>query len=1054
MAQTKTVHGVELPASAFLYVPDKADPSTWKLPVKDANGEPNLGRVAAAAAALSPKGFRGQPVDIPADERGAVKRKLVALYKRLGRAKTEIPAHLLESKSAEDDATTPPCPDDTDACPLTGTSLEGRIQSIKEVEYKGTRGLAIDAVMNSLGRDSFGDWALLTAELKASTEKYFSDYPVAMVQHGKPYRSLDGAAVLAPVRHIMGFTLDHAYEDDGIHIHDFVPEPDAAAPDRLQAAYLEIKNGEFDGVSVGGFFYRDTGLHQPPGLIIDWDLLEHSYCRHCVDADATIASVTELKAQSDAEAATIWQTMSEATIPLELAAAYQELKARVETPAEAAPADETIPQTATEAQTGTEADTGTGFATVTPETPAPEPSGAATPPLPSADESLYGGAAGGDKSSALLAEALATRPPEPPAAPTDSPAESHTPPAEAKATDLAAEPGALSGMDLYRTNHALPRLEPRQSGGATPPPAGGHITVQGLSVSPARPASGLPAAPARAAPSVTTGRIQSDPSLATGVSNPVPVPVPVPIPSVSPLIPKQPVSSAPTPEHKSNPNPIPTSKEAVDPSPAISGGNMNDNVQPSGQSATESNDLLQQLLSRVESMEAEKKALELEALNKQRDEEARKTAEDRARQVAEQAAQAEAEQKAKTEKYFNEALARYQIKPVGAQFALPLNAGSHGSGSGNRPRFTMAGPVQEEKARTDGHGNEMPINMIDWIFEVKSGQRKAQWLSWTDKFGPEAKAVTMGVPGAQTNSPAGSAGGFALPVQYLEEIVPLLIDQFSIRSLISTYPANAILLEVPRMASQAVRAVVTAEGDTKPKRQFGTDMLSIRLYTIPQIVDVTNQLLNFSRETAEQIVREQMADAIRLAEFYYALQGSGTNEPFGLLPALTAAQAATPGAFYLISQAAGNQPTGAAVPNTETIPDVIARAINVTQLRYYEPDALLVHPNIWWKLITTKDNYGRYLVDANMTGQVNSVWGIRVVHTTQLPMGKAVVGSWKKLRMYIAQDVTVDVTQEAGDRWDKNLTGFRIEEMIGLDARQELNAFTGIDFTSAGVASS
>jgi HK97 family phage major capsid protein len=365
----------------------------------------------------------------------------------------------------------------------------------------------------------------------------------------------------------------------------------------------------------------------------------------------------------------------------------------------------------------------------------------------------------------------------------------------------------------------------------------------------------------------------------------------------------------------------------------------------------------------------------------------------------------------------------------------------------------MAGVVPEEKSRVDAQGNEMPVNMIDWIFEVKSGQRRAQWLSWTEKFGQKPKRSPWVFPAPRPTAP-GAAGGFALPAQYLEEIVPLLIDQFSIRSLISTYPANSILLEVPRMASHAVRAVVTAEGDTKPKRQFGTDMLAIRLYTIPQIVDVTNQLLNFSRETAEQIVREQMAEAIRLAEFYYTLQGTGTNEPFGLIPALTAANAADATQFYVISQAAGTQPTGQAVPNTETLPDVIARAINVTQLRYYEPDALLVHPNIWWKLITTKDNYGRYLVDANMSGQVNSVWGIRVVHTTQLPQGTAVVGSWKKLRMYIGQDVTVDVTQEAGNRWDSNLTGFRIEEMFGLDARQELNAFTAVSFVATGVASS
>jgi hypothetical protein len=579
MAQTKTVNGTELPASAFLYVPDSEDPGTWKLPVKDANGEPNLGRVAAAAAALSPKGFRGSRVDIPADEIGAVKKKLVALYKRLGRDKKEIPQHLLESKSLDE------CPDG--ACPVSAASIGGSVTSISEVEYKGSRGLQIDAVMNSLGRDFYDDWALLTPELKASTDKYFNDYPVAMVQHGRAYRSKDGSEVLPPVRHIIGFTIDHSYEDDGIHIRDFVPEPDSRAAGRVQSAYKEIKNGEFDGISVGGLFYRDTGLHQPPGLIIDWDLFEHSYCRNCVDQDATIIDVTELKAMGDAEAETLWDTMSQGTIHETLAAEYAELKAHLASDPGPAPVSDLVPD--------------------------PDPA-------PVSD--------------------LVSDPDPVPAAPL-----------------LPPEPEALSGMDLYRSNHTLPTIQSR-AGTASGLPA----TVSASTSKPAI-TSGGPSG--HSGP----GRIQSDQYLATGAYRSAPI-----LP-VSPL--KQPVTSAPTPEHKAIPNPIPTTKYAVDPSPAIPfGGNMNDIVQPSGQSATESNDLLQQLLSRVESMEAEKKALELEAINKQRDEEARRTAEERARQVAEQAAQAEAELKSKTDQYFNEALARYQIKPIGAQFSMPVNAGT------------------------------------------------------------------------------------------------------------------------------------------------------------------------------------------------------------------------------------------------------------------------------------------------------------------------------------------------------------------------------------------
>src|SRR5215217_1586710 len=101
MAQTKTVNGSELPASAFLYVPDATDPGTWKLPVKDASGEPNLGRVAAAAAALSPRGFRGNRANIPKEAIADVKKRVISLYKRFGKDKTEIPAHLYEQKSED-----------------------------------------------------------------------------------------------------------------------------------------------------------------------------------------------------------------------------------------------------------------------------------------------------------------------------------------------------------------------------------------------------------------------------------------------------------------------------------------------------------------------------------------------------------------------------------------------------------------------------------------------------------------------------------------------------------------------------------------------------------------------------------------------------------------------------------------------------------------------------------------------------------------------------------------------------------------------------------------
>jgi hypothetical protein len=75
-AQTKTEGGKAFPASDFAYVPDAEKPTTWKLRLTSTpGGDPDPAIVGAAAAALSPAGFRGNTVDIPAaDKAGVVAR--------------------------------------------------------------------------------------------------------------------------------------------------------------------------------------------------------------------------------------------------------------------------------------------------------------------------------------------------------------------------------------------------------------------------------------------------------------------------------------------------------------------------------------------------------------------------------------------------------------------------------------------------------------------------------------------------------------------------------------------------------------------------------------------------------------------------------------------------------------------------------------------------------------------------------------------------------------------------------------------------------------------
>lgn len=93
----KTENGIQHPSSHFAYVPDAEKPSTWKLRLYDDNGDMTPKQVGMAVAALG-EGFRGNKVDIPADELSSVKSKVRAAWKKVNPDANEIPS-ILKSDS-------------------------------------------------------------------------------------------------------------------------------------------------------------------------------------------------------------------------------------------------------------------------------------------------------------------------------------------------------------------------------------------------------------------------------------------------------------------------------------------------------------------------------------------------------------------------------------------------------------------------------------------------------------------------------------------------------------------------------------------------------------------------------------------------------------------------------------------------------------------------------------------------------------------------------------------------------------------------------------------
>lgn len=92
-AATKREDGEDFPAEAFAYVPDPEMPSTWKLRLWDSlEQRETVAQVSRAVAALSPSGFRGNRVQIPAEDLPSVKAKVRAAWRRVNGPDREIPA--------------------------------------------------------------------------------------------------------------------------------------------------------------------------------------------------------------------------------------------------------------------------------------------------------------------------------------------------------------------------------------------------------------------------------------------------------------------------------------------------------------------------------------------------------------------------------------------------------------------------------------------------------------------------------------------------------------------------------------------------------------------------------------------------------------------------------------------------------------------------------------------------------------------------------------------------------------------------------------------------
>lgn len=283
----------------------------------------------------------------------------------------------------------------------------------------------------------------------------------------------------------------------------------------------------------------------------------------------------------------------------------------------------------------------------------------------------------------------------------------------------------------------------------------------------------------------------------------------------------------------------------------------------------------------------------------------------------------------------------------------------------------------------------------------------------------EVKAtITEGTP---AGTAAGVGGATVLP-----GILPIKTQPLTIADLIPGGTLTGQLLTYVVETAWNNAAAKVAEGGLKPSSDLALAIKREVVGKIAHIAKVTEEMVQ--DVTAFQAYLEaRMVLGVQRARENELLNGTGAP---GLDGILNRVGLLTPIAV-----------TGAAAAPAKVIDGVFKQITQVRVQSFTEPDAIVMNPLDWELIRLAKDGNGQYYAGGPFMGaygngqytNVGTLWGLRVVVTTAVAQGTALVGSFAECSQYFARiGIVVEWTNSNEDDFNNNLLSVRAEERGAL----------------------
>lgn len=220
------------------------------------------------------------------------------------------------------------------------------------------------------------------------------------------------------------------------------------------------------------------------------------------------------------------------------------------------------------------------------------------------------------------------------------------------------------------------------------------------------------------------------------------------------------------------------------------------------------------------------------------------------------------------------------------------------------------------------------------------------------------------------NTTSGSAGGFVVPPEFVEQIIPLLYNKTAVRKAgCVTMPMPNGTMTVPKMTGGS-QAYWVGEGLPIGTSQPSFGQIVATAHKLAALVPITNDQLKYAVPTFDAMVRDDLATQIALAEDSAFLRGNGLQfMPKGLDSIVLAS----------------NQKISNATPTFGTINTELTQLVTTLENANIPMDrgAFIMAPRVKNSLMNLQNQQGQYIYRDEMRG--GTLNGYKFFSTAQIP---------------------------------------------------------------------